>query len=133
WAVAVVVRDVVDLAAVDPALVVDHVEIGAGGLADRAVGRRRAGVRHDVADLDLRVRDARPVFLGLGREREQGERSAHKKLLVNRKHANWVSLSRGLRAGWTGGADRPASPHPLSMMIRRTDVKTAGPGPAVFT
>ena len=62
-AVAVVVGDEVDLAAVDAALVVDHLEVGGDRLADRAVGRGRPAVRHGVADLDLGVARARVVFL----------------------------------------------------------------------
>jgi hypothetical protein len=41
-AVAVVVADEVDLAAVDAALLVDHLEVRGDRLADRAVGRGRA-------------------------------------------------------------------------------------------
>ncbi len=58
-AVGVVIGDEVDLAAVDAAIVVDHPEIGAHGLADDAIGRCRPRIRHDVADLDLGVGDAR--------------------------------------------------------------------------
>ncbi|MEY9756805.1 hypothetical protein ABIE73_004200 [Bradyrhizobium yuanmingense] len=61
--IAVVIGDEVDLAAVDAALVVDHLEIGFFGLADDAIGRRRTAVRHDVADLDLGIGRAGVVFL----------------------------------------------------------------------
>ena len=61
-AVGVVICDEIDPAAVDAAIVVDHPEIGAHRLADRGIGRRRAAVRHDVANLDFRVGDAGIVF-----------------------------------------------------------------------
>src|SRR6185312_6299703 len=61
--VAVVVRDEVDLAAIDAALVVDHFEVSGLGLADCPVGRGRSGVRHDVADLDFGVGGTGVVFL----------------------------------------------------------------------
>ena len=83
-AVAVVVGDVVDLAAVDAALVVDLLEVGADGLADGAVGGGGAAVGVGVADLDLgggharrpserrrrrRRRDARPTASSRARNR----------------------------------------------------------------
>jgi hypothetical protein len=58
WAVAVVVGDVVDLAPIDPTVVVDLLEVGADGFADRAVGRGWTAVGVGVADLDLGGRDA---------------------------------------------------------------------------
>jgi hypothetical protein len=76
-AVAVVVGDEVDLAAVDAALGVDLLEVGADGLADGAVGRRRPAVGLGVADLDLLVVGAGVVLLlrqalpAAGREREE--------------------------------------------------------------
>ena len=60
---AVVVGDEVDLAAVDAALVVDHVPVGGDALADHAVGRQRSRVGIGVAELDLLVADARIVLL----------------------------------------------------------------------
>ena len=62
-AVGVVVGDEVHLAPVDAALLVDHLEVGRFGLADDAVGGGGTTIRHDVADLDLRVARARVVFL----------------------------------------------------------------------
>ena len=53
--VAVVIRNELDLAAVDAALGVDLVEIGRDHLADDAIGRGRAAVGHGVADADLAV------------------------------------------------------------------------------
>ena len=47
--------ELLDSAAVDAALAVELVEIGRLGLADGGVGRRRARIGHDVADLDLGV------------------------------------------------------------------------------
>ena len=70
--IGVVIGDEVDLAAVDAALVVDHLEIGFFGLADDAIGRRRTAVRHDIADLDLGIGRAGVVFL-LGEGRAGGE------------------------------------------------------------
>jgi hypothetical protein len=71
-AVGVVIGDEVDLAAVDAAIVVDHPEIGAHRLADDAIGRRRPAIRHDVADLDLRV--GYPGIVFFLRERRHGGR-----------------------------------------------------------
>ena len=77
-AVGVVIGDEIDLAAVDAALGVDHVEIGFFGLADHAIGRRRAAIGHDVADLDLGVAGAGIVFLlraGRGRDHARRRRA----------------------------------------------------------
>jgi hypothetical protein len=63
--IGIVIGNEIDLAAVDASGVVDHPEIGAHRLADDAIGRCRPAVRHDVADLDLRVGDPGIVF-GLG-------------------------------------------------------------------
>ncbi|MGY3371525.1 hypothetical protein ACVWZL_008650 [Bradyrhizobium sp. GM2.4] len=60
--IAVVIGDEVDLAAVDAALVVDHLEVGFFGLADDAIGRGRTAIRHDVADLDLGIGRAGVIF-----------------------------------------------------------------------
>ena len=51
------------LAAVDAALVVDHVEEGHHGLAVHAIGRRRPTVGTGMADLDLGIGGAVVVFL----------------------------------------------------------------------
>src|SRR5262249_15417224 len=76
-AVAVVVGDEIDLAAVDAALGIDLVEIAGDRLTDDAVGRGRAAVRIGVADLDLGVARPRIVFLLRGgggcREGHAGE------------------------------------------------------------
>ena len=57
-AVAVVEADEIDLAAVDAALIVDHLEIGGLRPADHAVGGGRSAVGDGLAELDLGVRDA---------------------------------------------------------------------------
>ena len=61
-AIAVVAADEVDLAAVDAALLIDHVEVGGLRLADGAVGRSRAAIGHSVAELDLGVAGAGSVL-----------------------------------------------------------------------
>ena len=80
--IGVVIGDEIDLAAIDAALVVDLLEHRAHRLADHTIGRRRAAIGHDVADLDLGVAGAGVVLLlrqcGGGarghREAEQGGR-----------------------------------------------------------
>ena len=56
--VAVVEADQVDLAAVDAAHVVDHLEIGGLGFADHPVGGGWSAIGHGLADLDFRIGDA---------------------------------------------------------------------------
>jgi hypothetical protein len=51
----VVAGDEFDLAPVDAAALVDHVEISGFRPADRSEGGQRAGVGHDVADADFGV------------------------------------------------------------------------------
>jgi hypothetical protein len=66
--VAVVEREKLDLAAVHPALPVDHVVIGGLHPSLRAVGRQRAAVRIGLADRDLGIGDAGIVtLLGVNR------------------------------------------------------------------
>ena len=72
---AVVVGDEVDLAAVDAALVVDHVPVGGDALADHAIGRQWPAVRIGMAELDLLVGDAR-IVLVLGADDGGGERES---------------------------------------------------------
>ena len=62
-AVAVVIRDEIDLAAVDAAFGVDLVEVGLFGLADHPVGGSGARIGDDIADLDFGVGGAGVVFL----------------------------------------------------------------------
>ncbi len=74
--ISVVVGDEIDLAAVHPALVVDHLVIGGHRFADRSVGRGGSAVKAGIADLDLGIGDARAVILrGAGRSRRE-ERAA---------------------------------------------------------
>jgi hypothetical protein len=63
--VAVVEADEIDLAPVHPALIVDHLEVGRLGTADRPKGRRRTAVGYRLTDLDFRIGDAGCV-LGAG-------------------------------------------------------------------
>jgi len=56
--VAVVERDQIDLAAVDAAALVDHLEIADLALAERAEGRDRAAIGHGLADPDFGCSDA---------------------------------------------------------------------------
>src|SRR5207244_11689481 len=73
-AAAAVERDEVDLAVVEPAFVVDLLDVGGQGLADRAVRGGRAAVRVRVADLDLGRRDPRPLRSSRPREEQRPER-----------------------------------------------------------
>ncbi|MEY9652813.1 hypothetical protein ABIF07_009091 [Bradyrhizobium elkanii] len=52
-AIGVVIGDVFDHAAVDAALLVDHLEIAAGRAADRRIDRSRSRIGVDIADDDL--------------------------------------------------------------------------------
>ena len=81
-AVAVVVGDEVDLAAVDAAFGVDLLEIGRDRLADQAVGRGRTAIGIDVADLDLGVAGAGIVFL-LRERRGRRDRQPRTRSAVN--------------------------------------------------
>jgi hypothetical protein len=63
--------DEVDFAAVDPALVVDHLEVGQFRPADHAPRRGRPAIGHGLANLDFRVGDAWGV-LGPGRPEALG-------------------------------------------------------------
>ena len=56
--VAVVERDQIDLAAVDAAALVDHLEIADLALAERAERRHRPAIGHGLADLDFGCGDA---------------------------------------------------------------------------
>ena len=70
----VVAGDEPDLPPVDAAAIIDHVEIGGLRPADRRKRGQRAGVGHDIADADFRVRRAGVLGL-LGRDR--GGREEH--------------------------------------------------------
>ncbi|MGY4499124.1 hypothetical protein ACVWYH_003055 [Bradyrhizobium sp. GM24.11] len=62
-AVGVVHGEKLDLAPVDAALLVQHLEIGLADPPEHAVERAGAGMRHGLPDLDLGVAGARIVFL----------------------------------------------------------------------
>src|SRR5207302_1130721 len=62
-AVAVVVRDEVDLAPIDAALLVQHLEEGGLRLTNGPIGGSGTAIRHDVANLDLGVGNAGAVLL----------------------------------------------------------------------
>src|SRR4029078_3184245 len=89
-AVAGIIGDEVDLAAVDAARGVYLVESRRFGLADHAVSGRRSAVGHDVADLDFGVGGADIVFLlskcaaaGYGKQCE-GSRKGPQSQIVSR-------------------------------------------------
>ena len=71
-AVGIVERDVIDLAPIHPAFIVDFLEPGGGRHRARRIGRCRAAERRGGADLDFRVGDAGAVFL-LRQRRRCGE------------------------------------------------------------
>ena len=74
-AVGVVILDQVDLAAVDAALVVDHLHVGGLRLADIGIDGIGARERHGLADLDFGIGRAGVVFLlRVGRRSRQGDR-----------------------------------------------------------
>ena len=91
-AVAVVIGDEIDLAAVDAALGVDLVEIGGDRLADQAVSRGRPAVGIDIADLDLGVACAGIVFL-LRQRRGRGEREPESNATVKAVSCDFSSAS----------------------------------------
>src|SRR6202040_2378785 len=76
-AVAVVERDELDLAAVDPAGVVDHAEICRLGAPDRGERRGRTAIGYRLADLDLCVGNAGRV-LALRRARLSCDRTGNR-------------------------------------------------------
>ena len=67
-AVGVVEADESDLAPVDPALFVDHLEIGGFGATNHTVGGERPAIGHGLPDLDFRVGDAWGVLCPRGPE-----------------------------------------------------------------
>jgi hypothetical protein len=62
-AICVVILDQVDHAAVDAAPVVDHLDIGRLGLADRRIGGGRSAQRHGLSHLDFRIGGTGIIFL----------------------------------------------------------------------
>ncbi|MGY4300982.1 hypothetical protein ACVWXN_009077 [Bradyrhizobium sp. i1.4.4] len=101
--VAVIIGNPVDLAAVDAALVVDHLEIGFLGLADDAVGGRGTGIGLDIADPDLGVGDAGVVRLLRirGRGRKQRQRRCRGKQGEFLVHENSLGFSLRFLLGWS--------------------------------
>ncbi len=96
-AVGVVEADVIDLAAVDAALIVDHREVGGGGDRAGGIGRRRSAIGRGGADLDFGVGDARPVTLLRQRRRQpRGEhqrRAGGKLRTISESHQVSLPLS----------------------------------------
>ncbi|MET4716920.1 hypothetical protein ABIF63_001026 [Bradyrhizobium japonicum] len=93
--IGVVILDQIDLATIDAALVVDHLEIGGLGLADRRIGRRRSRERHGLSDLDLGVAGARIIFfLGTGRgdRQRQGQRRCRDQMQHSIPHSQFPQL-----------------------------------------
>src|SRR5262249_22624423 len=87
--IAVVVGDEIDLAAVDAALVVDHLPECLMRLPDDAVGRRRTTVGVGVTDLDLGITCPDVVLL-------LGERCATTGKYCRRRSAGDECTSTGL-------------------------------------
>ena len=80
--VAVVERDQVDLAAIDAAALVDHLEIADLALAERAERRHRPAIGHGLADLDFGCGDAAHFGGGCG-QRQQATAPARQILRAN--------------------------------------------------
>ncbi len=75
-----------DLAAVDAALVVQHLEVGLVDAAVDAEGRCRAAERRALADRDLGVGDARTLVLRLGTARQDETCGQHQPLVRQHCH-----------------------------------------------
>src|SRR5713226_7883031 len=78
-AIGVVHGEKLDLAPVDAALFVQHLEIGLADPAEHAVERARAAVRYGLTDLDFGIARTRIVFLlggldGSGGRQDRGDR-----------------------------------------------------------
>lgn len=113
--VAVVIGDPADLAAVDAALVVDHLEIGFLGLADDAVGGSRSRIGLDIADLDLGVGDSGVVRLlgGSVMDRDQRQRGCCG------KQGEFLVHENSLRFFWVGaGTSKTRSARERGALIR---------------
>ena len=82
--------DELDLAPVDAAVLVDHLKVSRLGAPGCAILRERAAIRHDVADLDFRIRCARVVF-GLRRRRRGGTCEYQQRRDRKRKHSGACS------------------------------------------
>src|SRR5262249_30626327 len=108
--ILVVVGDEVDLPPVDPAVVVDLLEVGADDLADGAVRRERPTVRIRVADLDLGGGNAR-----LGQSEARHERGRQERQASNEaergahRWASWAVRRASPRRGCGGWAIRSSA------------------------
>jgi hypothetical protein len=102
-AVAVVIADKVDLAAVDAALGVDLAKLCSLGLSDLSIGRGRAAIGHDVPDFDFAVVRAGIVFFlrrgWAGRNCGDGQCccDGHPMLVISHFHPPPVSDRVGLQ------------------------------------
>ena len=83
--VAVVERDQIDLAAVDAAALVEHLEIADLALAERAERRHRPAVGHGLADLDFGRGDAAHFGGDRGRRPSQHGKRADAPNLVTKR------------------------------------------------
>jgi hypothetical protein len=73
---AVVDADQVDLAAIDAALIVDHLHVGLLGQTERREPGARTGIRHRLADLDLGIGHPRRVLRGRRHRHRAAEQQA---------------------------------------------------------
>jgi hypothetical protein len=96
-AMAVVQRDQVDFAAIDPAFGVDLLKIGRGSAPDGSEARRSTAVRHGLADLDLGVGHPRPIIRIL-RGRRRGHAQTCKRTPCRYGDLHDISLMGGLVA-----------------------------------
>ena len=117
--VAVIEADELDLAAVDAALVIDHVPEGYDRLAIDAVGRGRSAIGTGVADLDLTVAGAVVVFLLAERHRrrrnDRGRRGAAQECTPAGLHLSSRTRNSLVPAGKPTPLDPKAKPPPSHM------------------
>jgi hypothetical protein len=118
-AIGIVIGDEIDLAPVDAAFGVDHVEEGGLGLPEHAIGRGRPTIGHDVADPDLAIAGAGVVFLLRAGSGSQHCRDGERRHGRNTPHANrhgilppfsrfvLPGVSQGLRRLTSAGLFRP--------------------------
>src|SRR3984893_11249949 len=114
-AVAVVVGDEIDLAAVDAALGVHLVEVSGDGLADGPVGGGRPAIGADVSDLDLRIARAGVVFFlrerGAGPSDGEAEHRGRQQTRCEARHGFPPIVSAGsLQEPVEKKADRSTEP-----------------------
>ena len=127
-AVAVVVADVVDLPAVDAALVVDLLEVGAERLADGAVRRGRTAIGVGVADLDLGRGDSGRLRGRRAQRHRQPERCQQRDLQA---FPHRVLLDASI-PGWNFGGTNLTSGNPrITPGVPRVDA-ASGRRPGVW-